>query len=235
MIPVPAVTTTPETSLRASASVAWWAIVKRSCGVSAGPSTFPNGRTSTSATSLRPGTARTRSSPETAGTTPPVAGSRREAIVPPVVMTTMVGRWLALPCKAGRRVLVVFGGAPLAARDARLVGGLANGLGDLERNTFVEDAGDDVLLVQLLGRDNGGERLGGRELHRFVNRARLAIERAPHDPGECEHVVDLVRIIRAAGRDDAGEAGDLLGQHLGCGVRHREDDCVAVHRLHGFE
>ena len=47
-----------------------------------------------------------------------------------------------------------------------------------------------------------GQRLGGGDLHLHVDRRRPHVERAAEDVGEAEDVVDLVRIVRAAGRDD---------------------------------
>src|SRR3954468_488037 len=42
-----------------------------------------------------------------------------------------------------------------------------------------------------------GERVGGRDLHCIVDRRCPNVERAAEDEGEAEHVVDLIRIIRA--------------------------------------
>ena len=50
------------------------------------------------------------------------------------------------------------------------------------------------------------------------------VERAPEDAGEREHVVDLVREVRAPGRDDPGVPVRDVGVHLGVRVRQREDD-----------
>ena len=57
------------------------------------------------------------------------------------------------------------------------------------------------LLRHLLARELG-QRLGGGDLHLLVDRRRAHVERAAEDEGEAEHVVDLVRIVRAAGGDD---------------------------------
>ena len=62
---------------------------------------------------------------------------------------------------------------------------------------------------------------------------RAHVERAAEDEGEAEHVVDLVRIVGAAGRDDGvgAHAADRLGRDLRVGVRHREDDRLVRHAL----
>jgi hypothetical protein len=52
------------------------------------------------------------------------------------------------------------------------------------------------------------------------------VERAPEDAREGEHVVDLVRVVAAAGGDDRREAVGLLGPDLGVGVGHGEHDRV---------
>src|SRR5438309_1338904 len=101
----------------------------------------------------RPGTESTRSCPDMAGRTPPVTGSGREAMVPPVVMTTTFGtnrpcflpldggglRWGWLVCSSltgqqrGHRV-VLFAGVPLAAGYTGFVSGGLHRFGHFRRN-----------------------------------------------------------------------------------------------------
>ena len=58
------------------------------------------------------------------------------------------------------------------------------------------------------------------------------VERAAEDVREAQHVVDLVRIVRAAGRHDGVVAhlGDLFGGDLGIRIGHGEDDRLRRHR-----
>ena len=77
-----------------------------------------------------------------------------------------------------------------------------------------------------------GERAGGGDLHLHVDGGGAHVERAAEDVGKAQHVVDLVRIVRAAGRHDGVVAhlGDLLGGDLGIGIGHGEDDRLLRHR-----
>ena len=77
------------------------------------------------------------------------------------------------------------------------------------------------------------DRVGGGDLHRVVDAGRADVQGAAEDEREAEHVVDLVRIIRAAGRDDRiGARGHReFGADLRLGVGHREDDRRGGHVL----
>ncbi len=57
----------------------------------------------------------------------------------------------------------------------------------------------------------------------------VGVEQSPEDTGEGEHVVDLVRLVRAAGRDDRRVPAGLRGVNLRVGVGQCEDDRVARH------
>ena len=52
-----------------------------------------------------------------------------------------------------------------------------------------------------------GQGAGGRELHRLVDLASPDVQGATEDVREAHRVVDLVRVVRAAGRDDRVRAG----------------------------
>ena len=81
----------------------------------------------------------------------------------------------------------------------------------------------------LLRLDRGRDRARGRELHLLVDRAGPHVEHAAEDAGKGEHVVDLVRIVGAARRDERSEALDLLRGDLRRQVGHREHDRVVGH------
>ncbi len=126
------------------------------------------------------------------------------------------------------------------ARDAGFHRGLGDGDGDCRDEARIERHGDDVLRPEarahalvggghvvrhvLLG--ELGERFGGGDLHRVVDRRCAHVERAAEDIGKAQHVVDLVRIVRTAGRDDGvvADAGDLFRRDLRIGIGHGEDD-----------
>ena len=95
---------------------------------------------------------------------------------------------------------------------------------DAGRHAPVEDAGDDVVEGELVLGDRLGDRERGRELHLGRDRPRSNVESAAEDPGECKHVVDLVRIVGAAGRDHGCDLLDLFRLHLGARVRERKHD-----------
>ena len=110
---------------------------------------------------------------------------------------------------------------------------------DLEDQPRIEGFRDDVVgaeqrrraavrrrdrLARLHPREPG-QRLHRGDLHPLVDRARADIERAAKDEGKDEHVVDLVRIVRAPGRDDRirPRRQHQLGHDLGLGVGECED------------
>src|SRR5713226_4080645 len=122
-------------------------------------------------------------------------------------------------------------GAAAAPGHARLLGGLRNLAGHRGRHLLVEDARDDVLGAQLGEAHAGGDGVGGRDLHLVVHQPRPGIEQPAEEAGEAEHVVDLVRVVGAAGSHHPHVALGLLRLDLGHRVRHREDDPVAGHAL----
>ena len=93
------------------------------------------------------------------------------------------------------------------------------------------DRGD--LVRHVLARQRG-ERAGGGDLHLHVDGGGAHVERAAEDEGKAEHVVDLVRIVRAAGRHDGVVAHlrDLFGGDFRIRIGHGEDDRLRRHRLH---
>ena len=65
--------------------------------------------------------------------------------------------------------------------------------------------------------------------------ARAHVERSAEDAGECEHVVDLVGEVAAAGAHDFdASCKRFVGHDLGNGVCHGEYDGIGVHGLDHF-
>ena len=68
--------------------------------------------------------------------------------------------------------------------------------------------GDDI---RLLGHRQIGDRMHGRELHRFIDGRRADVECTAKNEREAEDVVDLIRKVGTAGGDDRVGAR-LLGE-----------------------
>ena len=147
----------------------------------------------------------------------------------------------------GRKLRLVGAGV-----DDRLAGdaGVHRRLGDRHRHDMdqsrIERHRDDVVLAvararaligggDLVGHilaGQHGQSFGGGDLHLHVDGGGADIERAAEDEGKAEHVVDLVRIVRAPGRHDrvVADGRDLLRRDLRIGIGHGEDDRVLRHR-----
>ena len=137
-----------------------------------------------------------------------------------------------------------------ARRDAGFAGRLGDRRGDAQDQPGIERRGDQEIGAEhrrLAGigarRDVGrllagksGDRAHRRHLHLLVDGAGAAIERTAKDVGEAEHVVDLVRKIRAAGADHGvwpGGAGDLR-HDLRIGIGKRQDQRLCRHMRQQF-
>src|SRR4028118_515356 len=80
------------------------------------------------------------------------------------------------------------------------------------RYALVEDGGDYVVLGEVLLGDDVGHGVGGGELHVLVYLVGADVEGAAEDAGEAEDVVDLVRVVAAAGGGGPGvPPGELAG------------------------
>ena len=90
--------------------------------------------------------------------------------------------------------------------------------------------------VRLLGHREVGQRPHRREFHRLVHRRRTDVECAAEDEREAEHVVDLVRIVRAARRYDRVGPRRLgkIGHDLRLGIGERKDQRLVRHRRQPF-
>ncbi len=125
-------------------------------------------------------------------------------------------------------------------RDSALHRRAGHGGGQMLHQTRVERLGDQILgaeleLMAAIGLAHDVRRLGHGQigdgahagcLHRLVDFAGTAVQRAAEDEGEAEDVVDLIRIIRAPGGDDGIGAGRAreIGHDLGDRVGERHDD-----------
>ena len=147
---------------------------------------------------------------------------------------------------AGQRVAVGVQVGDRALGDTRLDRGRGHRRRDAQDQARVEGLRDQVLGAELQvlagigGRDLvAGLLLGQRgdlahagQLHRLGDLRGAAVQRAAEDVGKAQDVVDLVRIVRAAGGDDAvgpRRLGDL-GADLRLGVGQRQDDRLVGHR-----
>src|SRR5262245_39755535 len=117
---------------------------------------------------------------------------------------------------------------------AAVVSGLGDGVGDGAHHAFVEDAGDDVVLGQMIVGNDGGDGVGGGQFHRLVDGAGANVEGAAENPGEGQQVVHLVGVVGAAGGHDPAERVGQVGRHLGVRVGHGEDDAIFDHLLQVF-
>ena len=126
--------------------------------------------------------------------------------------------------------------------------GLGHRRGEGRDQPWVEGLGDQILRSKFEGfatvggkhhfrgllHRQLGERLHTRQLHLLCNRGGANIQRATKNIREAQHIVDLVRIIRAAGGDyRIGARGiNLLWHDLGRGICQRQDDRLRAHRRH---
>ena len=78
-----------------------------------------------------------------------------------------------------------------------------------------------------------GQRVHGGDLHFHIDGFRSHIERAAKNIGKTKHIIDLVRIIRPAGRDDGVRAHGMgvFRRDFRIGIGHGEDDGVRGHGL----
>ncbi len=132
--------------------------------------------------------------------------------------------------------------------DSAAHGGFGHGGGFPHQHARIERLGNKILATKLqawhsVGAANRigdvflgkiGERVSGRQLHFFIDGSGAHIESPAKDEREPEHIVDLVGIVRAAGRDDDVGAGGLrfVVGDLGVRIRHSEDDRIGRHGAH---
>ena len=101
----------------------------------------------------------------------------------------------------------------------------------LPHHRGVEDAGHDVIFVEVTLRHTGGYGPSRRKLHLVVDLPGPDVQDAPEQAREAERVVDLVGIVGAPRRHHSHVIGGVLRPYLRVGVRHGEHDGVPVHEL----
>src|SRR5579864_6068520 len=92
------------------------------------------------------------------------------------------------------------------ASDAGFDSSAFDGLGNQLGHITVEHAWDDVFWTEFAGGDTAGDGARGGLLHGLVDLARPHVQRATKNSGKSQHVVNLVRVIAAAGRHDKSDA-----------------------------
>jgi hypothetical protein len=92
----------------------------------------------------------------------------------------------------------------------------------------MEDRGDDVVGADLIRGNHVGQRLRGGDQHRFTDMPALRVEQPTEEAGEGQHVVDLVRVVAAAGGHDGGVLAGRVRADLGLGVGQRESSAVTT-------
>ena len=110
--------------------------------------------------------------------------------------------------------------------------GFGDGFGDGGADAVVEGLGDDIVLRELALGDELRQRVRGGDLHFLVDIAGAYVKCAAEDAREGQNVVDLVRVIAPAGRDDLRAARlRVLREDLRRRVRAGEDDRILVQVL----
>src|SRR3954447_9241176 len=113
-----------------------------------------------------------------------------------------------------RSPTVTWGSVGSDIRGGDLRGALGGGShrgGDGGVHLGMEDAGDDVVRVQLALGDRGGDGLGGGDQQGVGDRVRRGVQQSAEHSGEGQHVVDLVRVVRPPG----GHHARVLACHRG--------------------
>ena len=127
-------------------------------------------------------------------------------------------------------------------------GGRRHGRRDLDHQARIERLGNQVFGAEgqfmadvgrshhfaLLGLGQLGNGVHRRDFHLVGDGGGAAVERAAEDVGEAQDVVDLVRIVGAAGSHQGVVAHlfDFVGRDFGRGVGQREDQRLVGHAAH---
>src|ERR1700759_5023937 len=107
---------------------------------------------------------------------PPRPSSSSHSALPILPLAPVTRTFIAVPVPASGRVYRGEGpGLFVQPGDAVALGLLDHRFGDLRGDFAVEDAGDDVVLGEVVLRHRGGDAFGGGELHRLgdLRRARV--------------------------------------------------------------
>gem|GEM_PF-6540979 len=96
------------------------------------------------------------------------------------------------------------------------------------RDILVERVGDDHVFGRIS--DVGCECLSSTEFHFFGDHTESILEGSFEDSWEYEDIVELIREVRATGRDDASTTrSGFIWHDLRCRIRHRENHRILVH------
>ena len=156
-----------------------------------------------------------------------------------------IGPHLPTDALALDELLAVSVQVDIAPRDAALHRRLGHRRRHPEHDALIQRLGNQVIApefqrAQAIGGEHAirhilvhqlRQRARRRHLHRFGDAAGVDIERAAEDEREAEHIVDLVRVIAAAGADDGVRPGGqcVFRAYLRVRVGHGEDDRVIGH------
>src|SRR5690606_6783318 len=127
-------------------------------------------------------------------------------------------------------------------------GCLGHGWCDLDNQAWIKGLGNDVVgaerqllarisqrdFVVLLGFSQLGEGLAAGQLHFFMDDRGADVHGSAEYEGEAQHVIDLIGIVRPAGRDNAVRPGGLgdLGADFRLRIGQRKNQGTGSHGLH---
>src|SRR5262249_12913655 len=117
----------------------------------------------------------------------------------------------------------------LTPRHTGTIGGFRHRLGDRLHDRLIKDAWNDVLLVQLLLRDDVGNVVRRGALHLIVDHPCPTIQGTTEDAWKTQHIVDLVRIVRTTRGHNAHIRRRNFRHDLWYRVGHGKHDGVLVH------
>ena len=157
---------------------------------------------------------------------------------------------LARSRRLTRQAALIFVQVQRLLGDAAVHRRAGDGHCDLTDQARVERGGDDIVgaehqLATAIGlrhavmrghAGEGGDRIGGGDLHRFVDLRRAHVQRATEDIGEAQDVIDLVGIVRPAGGDDRVRAyfARGFGADFRLRIGEREDQRIGRHQRQPF-
>lgn len=116
-----------------------------------------------------------------------------------------------------------------ASRDPRCGRGFGDRCCHGFHHASIERTRDDVVRAQFLIGHGAGDSVGGGDLHLFIDGRRTCVKRAAEDARERKDVIDLVRIVATAGRNDTDDVGNILRTDLRIRIGEGEHDGMRRH------